>query len=94
MARETHAAEFAFFRVDIITFYFNKNSHGAHIDADGMYPAAVRPVADGRIDPHFRAYRCCGSDLHEKFSFFCIWRGPDGYRPGLLQIILLIIINL
>ncbi|MDD1683006.1 MAG: hypothetical protein LUO98_04125 [Methanoregula sp.] len=64
MARKTHNADIAFFRENAVSFHFDKNTHGAHVNAFEVVLAVLASFAQIRIDINLNSYIGCGPDLH------------------------------
>jgi hypothetical protein len=64
VARKTHTTEIAFFRINTVSFNFDKNTHGAQVNALVGVSAMPGPVTQIRINIHLKSYRYCGPNLH------------------------------
>jgi hypothetical protein len=70
VARQTHNAKIAFFRENAVSLNFDKNSHGAQVNAFVVMMAMMGFYAQVRINVHLNSYRCRGPNFHKYHLFF------------------------
>lgn len=70
VTQHAHAAEMAFFGINAIAFYPDKNTHGAQINTFMMGMTMARFFAEIGIDIDLKSYRSRWSDFQGDHRFF------------------------
>jgi hypothetical protein len=70
IAEHAHAAQMTFFRINAITFYPDKNTHGAQVNTFVEAVTMAGLFTEIRIYIDLKSYGCGGSDFQGDHRFF------------------------